>query len=124
MAAQDIVPAGDSIAVLVRRPGGALGTMLLPTHGGQGRAILGDNEGVLDWSADGSKLLYWSGVPNADLYVMNLRDGTTQRVTDAGPAEEASARWLPDGQSILFLRSTVQRRIATVDVGKLMAGGS
>lgn len=121
VAATDITPSGDSIAVLVQHPGGGVGTMLLPTHGGEGRAMLGDNEGVLDWSADGARVLYWSGVPNADLYVMTLRDGTTQRVTDT-PDDESSARWLPDGRSVLFLRSTVQRRIATVDVGKLMAG--
>jgi len=121
VAARDITPSGDSIAVLVQHPGGGVGTMLLPTHGGEGRAMLGDNEGVLDWSGDGSRLLYWSGVPNADLYVMTLRDGTTQRVTDT-PDDESSARWLPDGRSFLFLRSAEQRRIATVDVGKLMAG--
>jgi Tol biopolymer transport system component len=121
--AQSVMPSQDSIAVLVQRPGGALGTMLLPTHGGEGRAMLGDNEGVMDWSTDGTKLLYWAGLPNSDLYVMTLRDGATQRVTDT-PDDEGGARWLPGGQSILFLRSTVQRRIATVDVGRLLAGGN
>jgi TolB protein len=110
---RDVTPSGDSIAVLVQQPGGGLGTMLLPTRGGEGRPMLGTNEGVLDWSADGTQVLYWSGVPNSDLNVMSLVDGSVRRLTDS-PDDEGAARWLPGDARILFYRSTEQRRLALI----------
>jgi len=118
---RDVTPSGDSIAILVQQPGGGLGTMLLPTRGGEGRPMLRNNEGVLDWSADGTQVLYWSGIPISDLYVLSLVDGSVRRLTDT-PDDEGAARWLPGGGSILFYRSTEQRRLATVDVRRLIAG--
>lgn len=121
--AHAIMPSGDSVAIVAQRPGGGIGTMLLPTHGGAGRPMLGDNQGVSDWTADGARIIYLSGIPNGDIYVMSLRDGSTERLTDT-PDDEGDARWLPGEQRILFYRASAQRRIATVEVGKLMAGGN
>lgn len=119
---RDFTPSGDSLAVLVQGEGGGLRTVLVPMRGGEGRPILGSNEGVMEWSPDGSRLLYWSGLPNSDLFVMSLRGGTVHQLTDT-PDDEGGAVWLADGESVLFYRSTTQQRIATVDVGALMAGG-
>jgi len=123
MGKRDLAPSGDSVALLVSGERGQLRTMLLPVRGGEGRQILDDNQGVMEWSPDGTRLLYWSGIPNSDLLVMSLDDGTRQQVTDT-PDDEGGAGWLADGQGVMFYRSTTHQRIATVDVGKLMAGGN
>lgn len=123
MGQRNLAPSGDSVAILTSAADGGVHTMLLPVRGDAGRRILGVNEGVMEWSPDGTRLLYWSGLPNSDLYVMSLAGGTTQQVTDT-PDDEGGAGWLADGQSVMFYRSTTHQRIATVDVGGLMAGGN
>jgi hypothetical protein len=52
---------------------------------------------------------------------MSLADGAKRRLTNT-PDDEGAARWLPGGASILFYRATEQRRLATVDVSRLIAG--
>ena len=112
-------PAGDSVAFIAQAPGGPR-SMLVSTHGGAARPLLGENAGVGAWSPDGTKLAYWSPYLYSDLYVESLADGKSQRLTN-DPDDEGGVYWLPGRQSILFYRSTIQSRVATVDVGGLMA---
>jgi len=117
-----IMPSGDSLALLVQFPSGGFGTMLVPAGGGEGRPLLGANEVVTDWSPDGRQLLYVSGLaPHGDVYTMSLDDGTSRRVTDS-PDDERSAYWLPGGSTVLFDRASVRRRVAVVDVSRLIGG--
>ncbi len=113
-------PSGDSVAFLVQAAGGSLRTMLVATRGGEARPILDENQGVGGWSPDGARLVYWAPLTFSDLYVKSLADGKTERLTNT-PEDEGDVSWLPDGRSILFNRSSQQQRIATVDVGGLMA---
>jgi Tol biopolymer transport system component len=115
-------PSGDSVACLVQGAGGSPRTMLVPTHGGEARPFLDENQGVGAWSPDGTRLIYWAPITFSDLYLKSLSDGKTERLTNT-PDDEGGVFWLPGGQSILFYRSSRQQRIATVDVGGLMAAG-
>jgi hypothetical protein len=58
---------------------------------------------------------------HSGLWTHSLTDGSEQRPTN-NRDDEGGVFWLPGGQSILFYRWSPQYRIATVDVGKLMAG--
>jgi WD40-like Beta Propeller Repeat len=114
-----VMPSADSMVIDVEAPGGGIATMLLPSHGGEGRELLRAGGGAADWSADGSQLLYYVGAgSDRDLAVLNVRDGTSRRLTET-PEGEWAVRWAADGQSVVFHREAPQRRIATVDVGKL-----
>jgi Tol biopolymer transport system component len=115
-----IAPAGDTLAAQVELPGGGYGSVLIPTRGGKGRAILGKLESPGGYSPDGTQLVYFTGTPNEDLGLLNLRDGSTRRLTTT-PEDEQGARWTPDGKTLVILRSQTRRRIATVDVGGLIA---
>ena len=117
--ARGVMPSGDSILIDVELPGGGLSSMVLPVRGGAGRRIVGDMETGADWSADGSQLLHYVGGNTPDLAVLNLRDGTSRRLTQT-PESEAVVRWTADGQSVVFARRAPRRQIATVDVGKLI----
>lgn len=113
-------PSGDSVAIAVQRADGSVGMMLLSLKSEKGRPLLGSRETLADWSADGSQMLYYAGTSNSDLYLA-ARDGSAPRRLTNTPADEGCARFLPDQKTILFCRTTTTRRIATVDVGRLMA---
>jgi len=114
-----VMPSGDSIVIDVELQGGGTSSVLLPVHGGEGRELVRE-AGAADWSADGSQLLYYVGRGSGrDVAVLNVRDGSTRRLTET-PEQEYVARWTADGQSVVFQREAPRRRIATVDVGKLI----
>ncbi len=84
---------------------GAIGTWAVPTLGGQPRPYL---EGVaeLDWSRDGSRLVYHAPAPGDPLFVS---DGS--RPSEGRPIFTAPAGlhchfplWAPDGAFIYFVR--------------------
>jgi Tol biopolymer transport system component len=54
------------------------------------------------WSADGARLVY--GSARGDLFVFDLKNGKTDRLTST-PAYEEAAGWSPNGKKILFTRS-------------------
>ncbi|HEY0970959.1 MAG TPA: DPP IV N-terminal domain-containing protein [Gemmatimonadales bacterium] len=56
------------------------------------------------WSPDGREVAY-----NADgqIWVTNLVDGTSRRLTRPGDATSTGPQWSRDGRSLLFLRHTV-----------------
>jgi len=114
-----VMPSADSMVIDVEAPGGGIATMLLPSHGGEGRQLLRE-AGAADWSADGSQLLYYVGTgSDRDIAVLNVRDGTSRRLTET-PEGEWAVRWTADGQSVVFRREAPRRSIATVDVGDLI----
>ena len=115
-------PKGDSLAINITVPGGGLGSYLISTRTGQGRQMLGKNDQIGDFSPDGNWLAYWSGNPTLEMYVINMKDGSTKRLTNS-PESETTYWWVSDNNTIVFLRQSQRRRIATVDLTKLLDGG-
>lgn len=113
---------GDSVDITAELPGGGFGSYLISTRTGQGRQILGKDEQAGDFSRDGTQLVYTVGSPNQDLGLFSLKDGSTRRLTNT-PENEGGYWWTGDGKTIVFSRSAERRRIATVDVTKLLARG-
>jgi len=113
-------PKGDSLGINVTAPGGGLGSYLISTRTGQGRAMLGKNDQIGDFSPDGSWLAYWSGNPTLEMYVINMKDGSTKRLTNS-PESETTYWWTADNNTIVFNRASQRRRIATVDLTELLA---
>jgi hypothetical protein len=66
-------------------------------------------------------VLYMSGPGPGDLYAMNIRDGSTQRLTHSPADDGWLAFFLPGDSGIVFQRQTIQQRIAVADVAELMA---
>ena len=112
---------GDSMAIAVELPAGGFGSYLISTRTGQGRQILGKGDAAGDFSRDGTRLLYHFGTPNADLGLLTIEGGSVRRLTDT-PENESAARWTTDGKTIVFNRTAERRRIATVDLTRLLAG--
>lgn len=88
---------------------------MLVVNGNEGltlyRVADGERTTVLDrpagvqWSPDGSRLVFTASVPagnRANLYVYDVASRTTKRLTDAS-VYAASPVWSPDGQHIAFL---------------------
>ena len=111
---------GDTLAVTPELPGGGgFGSYLISTKTGQGRQILGKNEGAGDFSRDGTQLVYAFGAPNQDLGLYNVKDGSTRRLTNT-PENENAHWWTSDGKTLVIHRSVQRRRIATVDLARLL----
>lgn len=115
---------GDSLAINAELPGGGgFGSYLISTRTGQGRQILGKNEGAGDFSRDGTQLIYGFGTPNGDYGIYNVKDGSTRRLTNT-PENENGHWWTSDGKTLVIHRSVERRRIATVDVTPLLKQGT
>ncbi len=115
-------PSGDSVVILTALPGGGNTNFLISTQTGQGREILGKGDYAGDFSPDGTMLSYHFGRPNTDLGILNLKDGTTRRLTNT-PENEGGYWWTRDSKTIVFARRAPRSRIATVDLTRLLAGG-
>ncbi len=116
-----ISPTGDSVAVQLDEPGGGFSSVIISVHDGKSHPILDKQETAGAWSPDGKQLLYYFGSPNSDLGVLDLATGAKRRLTTT-PESEGSTQWTPDGTSVVVLRSFPKRRIATVDVARLLSG--
>jgi Tol biopolymer transport system component len=114
-------PDGKSLAVFTIEQDGSRPTWLLSLATGKARQILRTGEGALDWSPDGSRLLYTVGGAVPDLAILTIADSTVQRVTNTPDRREWGAKWTPDGESIVIAGGTSQNRMYTVDVGSLIA---
>jgi Tol biopolymer transport system component len=116
-------PSGDSVFVTASGNGPGTAHMLLPTSGGAGRSLSGPGYvgQLVGWSHDGGKGLYMSGPGPGDLFEMNIRDGSTRRLTHSRADDGFLAFFLPGDTGIVFQRQTIRRRIAVADVAKLMA---
>jgi TolB protein len=117
--ARGVMPSGDSIMIDVQMPDGNVSSVLVPVRGGEGRQVVGDGEVGADWSADGTRLLYYVGTTSRDIAVRTVADGSVRRLTNT-PEDERLARWGPDYESVVFLREVQRRAIVTVDVGSLI----
>lgn len=84
--------------------------------------MLGKGDLIGDFSPDGNWLAYWSGNPSLEMNVVNMKDGSTKRLTNS-PESETTYWWVSDNNTIVFLRQSQRRRIATVDLTKLLGGG-
>ncbi|HEV8197390.1 MAG TPA: DPP IV N-terminal domain-containing protein [Gemmatimonadales bacterium] len=114
-------PKGDSLGITVQLPGGGLGSYLISTRTGEGRQMLGKNDQIGDFSPDGNWVAYWSGNPSLEMNVLNMKDGSTKRLTNS-PESETTYWWVSDNNTIVFLRASQHRRIAEVDLTRLLAG--
>jgi Tol biopolymer transport system component len=115
-----VSPDGTSLAVYTVQPDGNDPTMLVSLVTGRARQILGSGEGPLDWSPDGSRLLYRLGGQVPDLAILTLADSTVERVTSTPDRREWGAKWTPDGETIVIAGGTSQNRMFAVDVGTLI----
>lgn len=115
-----LTPKGDSMSLTVNQPGGGIGSYLISTRTGQGRPILGKNDTAGDFSPNGEWLAYWSGTASVELSVLNMKDGSTKRLTNS-PESETTYWWTSDNNTIVFQRFSQRRRIATVDLTGLLS---
>ncbi len=115
-----LTPKGDTFAINARLPGGGIGSYLVSTRTGGSRQILGKGEQIGDYSFDGRWLAYWIGTATVDIGLIDMKDGSTRRLTTS-PESEVSYWWTADNKTILFARQSLNRRIATVDLTELLA---
>jgi Tol biopolymer transport system component len=112
-------PGGDSVVASVEAPGGS-GSIVLNLKTGASRSILNPNESAGPISPDGSSLLYFVGGRQGDMALLNLKDGSTRRLTTTPADEQQGAEWLADNKTVVFVRGVDHRRIAVVDVASLL----
>lgn len=115
-----LTPKGDTIAIIAQLPDGGVGSYLLSTKTGEGRQVLGKGELIGDFSPDGRWLAYWIGTSTLDLGVIDRKDGSTRQLTKS-PENETAYWWTADNKTIVFSRQSQRRRIAEVDLTKLLA---
>src|ERR1041385_9231311 len=119
-------PKGDSLAINAELPGGGVGSYLVSTKTGQGRQILGKSDLAGDFSPDGRWLAYQKGTAALKMSVLDMKDGSTRtlnRTLNRSPEREPTYWWTADNNTIVFGRQSQRRRIATVDLTKLLARG-
>lgn len=114
-------PKGDSLAINAELPDGGVGSFLISTRTGQGRQLLGKNDQIGDFSRNGRYLGYWAGTATLALGVVDMKDGSNKLVSKS-PESATSYWWAADNNTIYFTRTSQRRRIAEVDLTKLLAG--
>lgn len=69
------------------------------------------------WSPDGQRIAFSALVGGlTDLFVYDLRSGTTRRLTSDAYADLQPA-WSPDGRSLAFVTDRFSTRLSTLDIG-------
>jgi hypothetical protein len=114
-------PKGDSLAINAELPEGGNGSFLISTKTGQGRQMLGKGDQIGDFSRDGRWLGYWSGTATLALGVVDMKDGSSRRLTKS-PESETSYWWTADNNTIVFIRQSQRRRIAVADLSRVLGG--
>jgi Tol biopolymer transport system component len=105
-------PDGALVLFWVRQPDGSktgdIGIWAVPTLGGQPRPYL---EGVaeLDWSKDGSRLVYHTPGPGDPMFVKDLNQSSAGRQIFAAPPglHGHFPQWSPDHAFIYFVQGSV-----------------
>ena len=98
----------------------ALNQIWLMDVGGKPHPLTSDNFYKEDasWSPDGKSLVYTSDKGGFEaLYIMDLTQGTSRRVTSASGAAELAPGWSPDGKKIAFHDEDGATLIADVATG-------
>lgn len=120
-----LLPHGDSLIIQEAQSGGRFGFRLIPMDGhGDGQLLLKPGESLADLSEDGNEILYY--IPagaNNNLALLDRATGAT-RVLSTTPDRKSRATFTPDGKTVIFTRSHDVRRIAVVDLTKMLAGGA
>jgi imidazolonepropionase-like amidohydrolase/Tol biopolymer transport system component len=101
-------PAGKDIYYLVDQSQYDCHLWSIPLDGGEAKQLTlteGWHEWSFAFSPDGEKMILDQGrYGGSDLYLMNLKDGATTRLTNT-PAHEFSACWTADGKNCVYLKS-------------------
>jgi serine/threonine protein kinase len=113
---------GSHVTIMTNRGGGKLGTSIVPSIGGAIRLFL---DGRIDpqWSADGSRLLFFSLIQNRDVIYVADRDGANPReVFPENPGgHNHYVAWSPSGRYVYSSRST--RNVQETDIWRAPAAG-
>jgi Tol biopolymer transport system component len=101
-------------------PGGGISVWAVPTMGGPPRLYLED-VAELDWSHDGSRLVYHSPAAGDPLFVKE-RDRPGQQILAAPPGQHGHFPiWSPDDKFIYFVQGTLPDEM---DIWRLAPGGA
>ena len=121
----DLSPIGDSLLIVEYGNGGSAGFKAIPLSGrGEGQMVLQQGEELTWITDDWTQVLF--RIPNGsthDLGLLNRKDGTRRRLT-TNSVEEGGGAITPDGKAVVFQQSRSVRRIATVDLTKVLAGAA
>lgn len=119
-----ISPRGDSVVLTAFLPNGRGQAMMVSANGGGGRQLLKPMDSPAGWSNDGASLLYTFPVNGMlDIGLLNVKDGTTRRLTTTPEDERGYPEFTADGKTVVFRRDVIVTRIYTADLEKLLAGG-
>ena len=113
-------PDGKQIAYMGVRPGKPWKAFLIPAQGGTSEELVpgSPTEGDPNWSADGNRIAFSSGIPSAgeksDIRIIDLR--TREVSVVPGSTELFSPRWSPDGRYLVALNlEQVSRKLLIFD---------
>jgi Tol biopolymer transport system component len=109
-------PDGTLVTFWARRPdvpeGAAIGVWAVPVLGGQPRPYL-EGAAELDWSGDGTRLVYHTPGPGDPMYVRDSAQPSEARQIFSAPAGLHShfLAWSPDQNFVYFVQGSVPDRM-------------
>lgn len=92
----------DGKKVIFYKEGDTSGDIYLASADGTGESKLPFFAWNMDWSPDGTKLVYQYGRPNSDIFVYSFETGKMDHVVD-DPSFDADPSFSPDGNRIAFV---------------------
>jgi Tol biopolymer transport system component/DNA-binding winged helix-turn-helix (wHTH) protein len=92
----------DEKKVVFYKEGDDTGTPYLANSDGSNETKLPFLAGIMDWSPDGSKLVYQYGRPNSDIYLYTFETGKIVTLVN-DPSFDSDPSFSPDGTKIAFI---------------------